>query len=319
MYSSNPNDTIVALSTAPGIGAIAVIRVSGAQTFEIMDQIFSKNIAEKPSHTAHFGTVKDDNNRIIDEVVAVIFKNPNSFTGEDVVEISCHGSVYIQQEIIQLIISKGARMAEPGEFSMRAYLNGKLDLSQAEAIADVITSNSEAAHKMAMNQMRGGFSAEISKLREQLIHFASLIELELDFSEEDVEFADRTQLHQLLAKIDHYLVDLIDSFKIGNAIKNGMPVAILGAPNAGKSTLLNALLNEEKAIVSSIAGTTRDVIEDEMIIKGVSFRFIDTAGLRATDDEIESKGIERSYVQANKADVILYLIDISKNMMILKR
>ncbi len=301
-------DTIIALSTAPGVGAIAVIRLSGEHSIDLVSSVFSKNLLEQDSHTAHFGTIKNEG-KIIDEVVAVIFKGPHSFTGENTVEISCHGSMFIQQEIINLFIHKGARMAKPGEFTMRAFMNGKMDLSQAEAVADLIAAESAASHKMAMNQMRGGFSREINDLREQLIHFASLIELELDFSEEDVEFANRDDLKALVDKILKVTKSLIDSFATGNVIKNGVPVAIIGAPNTGKSTLLNQLLNEDKAIVSSIAGTTRDVVEDTMNIEGIQFRFIDTAGLRKTTDEIENLGIEKSYAKAKDASLVLYLID----------
>lgn len=247
---------------------------------------------------------------MLDEVVITIYKNPRSFTGEDSVEIACHGSRFIQQEILKLLIEKGARLAGPGEFSLRAFMNGKMDLSQTEAIADLIMSNSKAAHKVAMHQMRGGFASEINNLRQQLLNFASLVELELDFSQEDVEFADRTQLENLIHEIKLKVNRLVDSFKLGNVIKNGVPVAIVGAPNAGKSTLLNALLNEEKAIVSEIAGTTRDVIEDTMIIEGVEFRFIDTAGIRETTDRIEIMGIERSYEQIRKASIVLLLFDL---------
>lgn len=300
-------DNICAISTAHGAGAIAVIRISGADAISIAELVFSKSLQDKATHTAHFGLIKEGE-RILDEVLLTIFKDGKSFTGENVVEIACHGSQYIQQEILKLLLSKGCRMAEPGEFSMRAFFNKKLDLSQAEAIADLIASKSESAHKMAMHQMRGGFATELNDLRQQLIDFSSLIELELDFSEEDVEFADRTQLENLITEILKKIDDLIKSFSLGNAIKNGVPVAILGPPNAGKSTLLNVLLKEEKAIVSDIAGTTRDVIEDEVTIEGISFRFIDTAGLRETTDTIESLGIERSYSKAKEASLILYLL-----------
>ncbi len=292
------------------MGAIAVIRVSGKEAFAVVGKLFSKTVANLPSHTVHYGTIKDGS-RIVDEVVATIFKGPNSFTGEDVVEISCHGSVFIQQQIIQLLLDAGCRMANAGEFTMRAFFNGKMDLSQAEAVADLIASNSEAAHQLAMHQMRGGFSKEINHLRQELINFASLIELELDFSEEDVEFADRSDLKTLVEQIQVIIKRLVDSFAVGNVIKNGIPVAIVGVPNVGKSTLLNALLNEERAIVSDIAGTTRDTIEDELIIEGIAFRFIDTAGLRDTTDTIESMGIERTYEKANEAAIILYMADMS--------
>lgn len=300
--------TICAISTPPGIGGIAVIRVSGSETIDTVNKIFSKNLGSVDSHTVHFGLIRDGD-QVVDEVVATFFKGPNSFTGEDVIEISCHGSIYIQNKIIELLLANGASLAAPGEFTLRAFLNGKMDLSQAEAVADLINSNSESAHDLAMKQMRGGFSKEIEKLREELINFASLIELELDFSEEDVEFADRTQLNQLITKIQSYLNALIESFKLGNVLKTGIPVAIVGLPNVGKSTLLNALLNEERAIVSDIAGTTRDAIEDEINIGGVIYRFIDTAGIRKTVDFIESKGIERTFEKVKEAEIVLYLID----------
>jgi tRNA modification GTPase len=309
------NHTICALASPPGMGAIAIIRVSGNETFSILDRIFyflkgKKNLLEAKSHTLHFGLIKDGD-RIIDEVLVSIFRGPHSYTGEDTVEISCHGSPYIQQQILQLLIREGARTAQPGEFTLRAYLNKKLDLSQAEAVADLISSSSEASHQMALQQLRGGFSRELAVLREKLIHFASLIELELDFAEEDVEFADRSQLQKLIDEIQHNLYRLIDSFSVGNVIKNGIPVAIVGAPNVGKSTLLNVLLNEERAIVSEIAGTTRDVIEDEIIIKGISFRFIDTAGIRETVDTIESIGISKTFEKINQASIVIYLFDAS--------
>ena len=305
----NQSDTICALSTSAGVGAIAIIRLSGGQSFEIVERVFSKSIADKPSHTAHFGRIKKGN-QLLDEVLLTVFKNPASFTGEDSVEIACHGSIYIQEQILELLIENGARMAGPGEFSLRAFMNGKMDLSQTEAIADLISASSKAAHNVAMHQMRGGFSKEIDELRQGLMNFASLVELELDFSEEDVEFADRAQLNALVAEVKAKVDSLITSFKLGNVIKNGVPVAIVGAPNAGKSTLLNALLNEEKAIVSDIAGTTRDVIEDTIILNGVEFRFIDTAGIRETSDTIESLGIERAHVQIKKAAVVLHIIDL---------
>jgi tRNA modification GTPase len=305
----NPDDTIVAVSTPAGAGAIALIRISGKNSIGFISSIFSKNLDLTKSHTAHFGQIKDGN-VIIDEVVVSVFRGPKSFTGEDIIEIGCHGSAYIQRELLRLIVSKGARLAAPGEFSMRAFMHGKMDLSQTEAIADLISSNSKAAHKIAMHQMRGGFGNEINLLREQLLNFASLVELELDFSQEDVEFADRTQLDKLIQEIDQKVVKLIDSFRLGNVLKNGVPVAIVGPPNAGKSTLLNALLNEERAIVSDIAGTTRDVIEDTIVIDGIEFRFIDTAGIRETTDRIEIMGIERSFEQIRKATVILLLFDL---------
>jgi tRNA modification GTPase len=305
----NPNDTICALSTASGIGAIALIRLSGKDAIEITNAVFSKDLTNVPTHTAHFGRILKEGD-LLDEVVVTVYKNPKSFTGEDSVEIACHGSRFIQTEILKLLIEKGARLAGPGEYSLRAFMNGKMDLSQTEAVADLIMSNSKAAHKVAMHQMRGGFASEINELRQQLLNFASLIELELDFSQEDVEFADRTQLENLITQIKTKVNRLVESFKLGNVIKNGVPVAIVGPPNAGKSTLLNSLLNEEKAIVSEIAGTTRDVIEDTMIIEGVEFRFIDTAGIRETTDRIEIMGIERSYEQIKKASIILLLLDL---------
>ena len=305
-YSST---TICALATAPGVGAIAVIRVSGSQAIEICSTIFfGKDLNKVASHTAHFGTIRAKD-KIVDEVLVTVFKGKKSFTGENSVEISTHGSPYIQQQVIQLLIDKGAIMAQPGEFTLRAFLNGKLDLSQAEAVADVIAANSETSHALAMSQMRGGFSAEIQQLRTQLIHFASLIELELDFGEEDVEFANRADLKELVAQLNAVLFSLIHSFDYGNVIKSGVPVAIIGSPNVGKSTLLNALLNEERAIVSDIAGTTRDVIEDEIILDGISFRFIDTAGIRATSDSIETLGIEKTYQKLKQAAIVMLLVD----------
>ncbi|MBK6525391.1 MAG: tRNA uridine-5-carboxymethylaminomethyl(34) synthesis GTPase MnmE [Crocinitomicaceae bacterium] len=309
MNFQNPNDTICALSTASGVGAIALIRLSGKDAVEITNAIFSKNLTTVATHTAHFGRILKDSD-LLDEVVVTVYKNPKSFTGEDSVEIACHGSRFIQSEILKLLIEKGARLAGPGEFSLRAFMNGKMDLSQTEAVSDLIMSNSKAAHKVAMHQMRGGFASEINDLRQQLLNFASLVELELDFSQEDVEFADRSQLENLITQIKTKVNRLVESFKLGNVIKNGVPVAIVGPPNAGKSTLLNALLNEEKAIVSEIAGTTRDVIEDTMIIEGIEFRFIDTAGIRETTDRIEIMGIERSYEQIKKASIILLLLDL---------
>jgi tRNA modification GTPase len=305
-------ETIVALASPSGAGAIAVIRLSGKDALTIAEQVFQsvsgKSISKQKTHTIHLGHIVD-NGKIFDQVLLSIFKNPNSYTGEDVVEISCHGSTYIQQQIIQLLLRKGCRMAQAGEFTLRAFLNGKLDLSQAEAVADLISSDNEASHQIAMQQMRGGFSNEIAKLREELLNFASLIELELDFAEEDVEFADRTQFSNLLNRIEFVLKRLIDSFAVGNVIKNGIPVAIVGEPNVGKSTLLNALLNEERAIVSDIAGTTRDTIEDELVIDGIGFRFIDTAGIRETKDVVESIGIKKTFEKIEQAQVIIYLLD----------
>ncbi len=309
-------DTIIALATSSGVGAIAVIRLSGNNSIAIVSQFFqskfgSKDLTKVDSHTIHLGNIVDKN-RIIDEVLVSVFKDPNSYTGENVVEISCHGSVYIQQEILQLFLQHGIRHADAGEFTLRAFINGKMDLSQAEAVADLIASDSKASHQIAMQQMRGGFSTEIALLREQLLNFASLIELELDFAEEDVEFADRQQFQDLIFKISHVIKRLIDSFAVGNVLKNGIPVAIVGEPNVGKSTLLNALLNEEKAIVSHIPGTTRDAIEDEIIIEGVAYRFIDTAGIRETKDEIESIGIKKTFENIEKAQLVLHLVDAKK-------
>ena len=311
----NTNDTITALASASGSGAVAIIRVSGPKAFTIVNSIFTakskKSILEQDSHTIHLGHIKDDT-KVLDEVLISLFKNPRSYTGEDVIEINCHGSSYIQQEILQLLLRKGCRTAEAGEFTLRAFLNGKMDLSQAEAVADLIASDSEAAHQIAIQQMRGGFSNEIKKLRDELLNFASLLELELDFAEEDVEFADRSQFIALLSKIEILLKRLIDSFALGNVIKNGIPVSIVGAPNVGKSTLLNALLNEERAIVSDIAGTTRDTVEDEISIGGLRFRFIDTAGIRETKDTIEHIGIQKTFEKISQAKVVIYLIDSSK-------
>ena len=307
-------DTIIALATASGAGAIAVLRVSGPEAISVSNSLFrsihNKSLLTQTTHTVHLGHVMDGK-RVLDEVLLSLFKNPQSYTGEDVVEISCHGSSYIQQEIMQLFIRKGCRAAEAGEFTLRAFLNGKMDLSQAEAVADLIASDSAAAHQIALQQMRGGFSSEIKNLREELLNFASLIELELDFSEEDVEFADRQQFEELLKRIVKVLKYLIDSFATGNVIKNGVPISIIGAPNVGKSTLLNALLNEDKAIVSNIAGTTRDAIEDELIIDGIKFRFIDTAGIRQTDDTVEAIGIEKTFTKMAQSQVIIQLIDAS--------
>jgi tRNA modification GTPase len=309
------NDSIVALATPSGAGAIAVIRISGNEAITIGNSVFksikNKDLLKQKTHTLHLGHIMDDT-KTLDEVLVSIFKGPNSYTGENTIEISCHGSTYIQQQIIQLLLRKGCRMADPGEFTLRAFLNGKLDLSQAEAVADLISSDNEASHQIAMQQMRGGFSNEIAKLREELLNFASLIELELDFAEEDVEFADRTQFHELLNRIEFVLKRLIDSFAVGNVIKNGIPVAIVGEPNVGKSTLLNALLNEERAIVSEVAGTTRDTIEDELVIGGIGFRFIDTAGIRETKDVVESIGIKKTFEKIEQAQLVIYLMDSLK-------
>lgn len=308
------NDTICALATAPGIAAISIIRVSGENAIDICSKIFkskNENTQEFKSHRIYFGFIKNET-EIIDEVLMSIFKAPKSYTGENAVEISCHGSVYIQQKIMELLISKGARTAKPGEFTMRAFLNGKLDLSQAEAVADLIASHSNTSHALALDQMRGGFSNKIKELRQQLVNFSSLIELELDFSEEDVEFADRKALNTLLSTLKIEITKLINSFALGNVLKHGIPVAIIGKPNVGKSTLLNSILNEERAIVSDIPGTTRDTIEDTLNINGVTFRFIDTAGLRESYEEIETIGIERTYQKIEQASIILYVVDISE-------
>ena len=307
-------DTIIALATPPGAGAIGVLRISGSLAISITESLFksihNKNLTTQPTHSIHLGHIFDGDS-LLDEVLVSLFKNPKSYTGEDVVEISCHGSHYIQTKILQLFIRHGCRTADPGEFTLRAFVNGKMDLSQAEAVADLIASDSAAAHQIAIQQMRGGFSSEIKALRAELLDFASLIELELDFSGEDVAFADQTQFKILLERIVKVLKYLMDSFSTGNAIKNGVPISIVGAPNVGKSTLLNALLNEDKAIVSSIAGTTRDAIEDELIIEGIKFRFIDTAGIRQTDDTVESIGIEKTYTKMAQSQVILHLLDAS--------
>ncbi|MBP4139928.1 tRNA uridine-5-carboxymethylaminomethyl(34) synthesis GTPase MnmE [Flavobacterium geliluteum] len=308
-------DSIVALATPSGAGAIAIIRISGSDAITIGNSVFksikNKDLTKQKTHTLHLGHIVDDT-KTLDEVLVSVFKGPNSYTGENTIEISCHGSTYIQQQIIQLLLRKGCRMADAGEFTLRAFLNGKLDLSQAEAVADLVSSDNEASHQIAMQQMRGGFSNEIAKLREELLNFASLIELELDFAEEDVAFADRTQFYELLNRIEFVLKRLIDSFAVGNVIKNGIPVAIVGEPNVGKSTLLNALLNEERAIVSDIAGTTRDTIEDELVIGGIGFRFIDTAGIRETKDVVESIGIKKTFEKIEQAQLVIYLMDALK-------
>jgi tRNA modification GTPase len=313
----NYDDTIAALATPAGIGAIAVLRLSGAESFTILNKIFySKggnliDINSKKANTIHFGVIKDKD-IILDEVLVSIFIAPHSYTGENTIEISCHGSVFIQQQILYLLIANGARLANPGEFTLRAFLNNKLDLSQAEAVADLISSGSFAAHNVAIKQLKGGFSFEIKDLRDRLMSFAALIELELDFSEEDVEFANRNDLKALVNEINAKATRLINSFEAGNVIKNGIPVAIIGKPNAGKSTLLNVLLNEEKAIVSDIAGTTRDVIEDVININGISFRFIDTAGIREAKDKIEAIGIERTHQKIAEAAIIFYIFDVNE-------
>jgi len=305
-------DTIVALATPAGAGAISIIRVSGNNAITIVAPLFkskkNKNLEKQPSHTLHLGNIVDGKH-ILDEVLVSIFHGPKSYTGENTIEISCHGSSYIQQEIIQLLIRNGCRAAQAGEFTLRAFLNGKMDLSQAEAVADLISSENSASHQIAMQQMRGGFSNEIKFLRQELLNFASLIELELDFAEEDVEFANRDAFQTLITKIQTVLKRLIDSFAIGNVLKKGLPIAIVGEPNVGKSTLLNALLNEERAIVSEIAGTTRDTIEDEISIGGIGFRFIDTAGIRETKDVIESLGIKKTYEKIGQAEIAMLLLD----------
>lgn len=311
---SEIQDTITALATPPGQGALGIIRVSGSQTIEIVNSIFKgKDLTKAASHTIHLGTIRTDDNEIIDEVLVSIFKGPNSYTKEDVIEISSHGSQYILQKILMLIVSKGARLAKPGEFTQKAFLNGRFDLAQAEAVADLIASENASMQQTAINQMRGGFSGEIKGLREQLVHFASMIELELDFAEEDVEFADRSGLIVLINKIQTLIQSLIASFEYGNVIKNGVPTVIAGKPNAGKSTLLNALLNEEKAIVSEVAGTTRDFIEDQIYLDGISFRFIDTAGIRETDDKVESIGVKRTLEKMKSASLVIYMIDLEND------
>ena len=310
------DDTICALATAGGSAAIAVIRISGPGTFPVLEKIFcpvskSKDIKNLKGQTLHFGRICRDD-EIIDEVLLSVFRAPYSYTGEDVAEISCHGSVYIQQRIMELLMSHDIRLAEPGEYTMRAFMNGKMDLSQAEAVGDLIASQSQSQHQLAMQQMRGGYSDTMKNLRQQLLDFTSLIELELDFSEEDVEFADRKRFLQLIDEIKTETGKLIESFKTGNVLKKGIPVAIIGKPNSGKSTLLNTLLNEERAIVSEVPGTTRDVIEDSIIIEGVSFRFIDTAGLRETSETVESMGIEKTFDKIRQASIVLYLFDASQ-------
>lgn len=307
-------ETIIALSTAPGVGAIAVIRLSGEDAITITNSVFrGKNLLNQKSHTAHFGTIRNDDGEIIDEVVATLFIAPHSFTKENVVEISCHGSPYIVQRLIKLFLTKGVRLAKAGEFTQRAFLNGQFDLAQAEAVADLINADTEASHKAALNQMRGGFSEQIKQLRAELIHFASMIELELDFGEEDVEFADREDLKKLVNQLLSVITALVSSFDLGNVIKNGVPTVIAGKPNTGKSTLLNALLNEEKAIVSDIAGTTRDFIEDEINLEGVVFRFIDTAGLRDTEDKVEAIGVQRTKDKMKQASLIIYMFDLKND------
>jgi len=320
MRTPDFSSTIVALATPPGVGAIGVIRLSGPYAIGLADQIFKgKRLENQPSHTAHFGKIVASDrhgDRTLDEVLVTIFKGPHSYTGEDTAEISCHGSPYILQEIIQLCLQCGARLAEPGEFTMRAFLNGKMDLTQAEAVADLIASESEAAHGIALRQLRGGFKNEIARLREELIHFASLVELELDFGEEDVEFADRSDLKALVQKIRSHLHPLIQSFALGNALKTGVTTVIAGRPNAGKSTLLNALLNEERAIVSDIPGTTRDTIEEVLNIRGVQFRLVDTAGIREAQDAIEAIGVQRTMEKIEQASILVYVWDVAGGMTI---
>jgi len=308
------NETIIALATPNGLGAISVIRISGKNSIITTDKLFKaknkKPLSKQKSHTVNLGHILKNGNEL-DEVLITLFKGPHSYTGEDTIEISCHGSTYIQQEIIDLFIDNGVRVANPGEFTLRAFINGKMDLNQAEAVADLIASENEGSHKLAMQQMKSGFSNDLKKLREELLHFTSMIELELDFSEEDVEFAERGEFKKLTNKIQSELKTLIDSFQSGNVLKNGISVAIAGKPNAGKSSLLNTLLNEDKAIVSDIPGTTRDSIEDSIIIDGIKFRFTDTAGLRETKDEVESKGIEKTKEKISNAKILLYLFDIN--------
>ncbi|RDB07994.1 tRNA uridine-5-carboxymethylaminomethyl(34) synthesis GTPase MnmE [Runella aurantiaca] len=307
-------EPICALATASGVGAIGVIRVSGEGTFEVVNQIFKgKDLRKVETHTLHFGTIRDGET-IVDEVLVAVFKSPKSFTKEDTVEISCHGSDYIIRQILKLLVRSGARLAGPGEFTQRAFLNGQFDLVQAEAVADLIAADSAVSHRTALNQLRGGFSKKLTSLREELIHFASMVELELDFGEEDVEFANRDDLKRLIISLQTAIAPLIESFDFGNALKEGVPVAIIGAPNVGKSTLLNALLNEEKAIVTAIAGTTRDVIEDVLYVNGIKFRIIDTAGIRETEDIVESIGIERSKRAMNQADIVLMLFDSDETL-----
>ena len=309
------SDTIVALATPPGIGAIGVLRLSGPEAIPIADRIFrGKRLSEQPSHTAHFGRIETEEGRTLDEVLITVFHDRHSYTGQPTVEIGCHGSPYIQQEIIQLCLREGARLAEPGEYTLRAFLNGRMDLSQAEAVADLIASQSEASHTVALRQLRGGFRTEIQQLRSELIDFASLVELELDFGEEDVEFADRDDLKQLVRKIRNHLRPLIQSFALGNALKTGVSTVIAGRPNAGKSTLLNALLNEERAIVSDIPGTTRDTIEEVLNIKGVQFRLIDTAGIREAQDAIEAIGVAKTMEKIEQAAILVYVWDVAGGM-----
>jgi tRNA modification GTPase len=307
------DDSIVALATAPGIGALGVIRLSGPKSLEIINALFhSKDLSQEPTHTLHVGLLKN-NDEILDEVVVSIYRAPKSYTGEDVVEISCHGSTHIEEKIISACIQHGARMAKAGEFTQRAFLKGKMDLTQAEAVADLIASHSEAARSSALHTMRGGFAHDLKKLRDQLLGFSALIELELDFSQEDVEFADRKKFYTLIEEAQHATASLIESFKYGNVIRYGVQVAIVGKPNAGKSTLLNSLLNEQRAIVSEIAGTTRDTVEEVLVIEGIEFRLIDTAGIRAhTSDKIEQLGIDKTREKIEQADIVLEILDASE-------
>lgn len=314
MITPGQEETICAIATPPGTGAIAIIRISGPESLTICESVFipkkkSLKLTDATTHTIHFGTIVKDG-EILDEVLVSVFRAPHSYSGENSAEISCHGSTFIQQKIVELLISKGARLARPGEFTLRAFLNRKFDLSQAEAVADLIAASSRTAHELAMDQMRGGFSKKIGGLRTRLLDFASLIELELDFSQEDVEFADRNELVKLLHEIKSEIEHLVSSFSYGNVLKTGIPVAIIGRPNVGKSTLLNAILNEERAIVSEIPGTTRDTIEDTIVVHNYAFRFIDTAGLRHSTDAIESEGIERTYEKIRQAKIVLYVFDV---------
>lgn len=305
------DDTIAAICTPPGVGALGMIRVSGPQALAVVNRIFGpKDLRQASGHSLHYGHLYQQDGSLLDEVVASVFRGPRSFTREDVVELSCHGSSYILQQTLQRLLEEGARLAEAGEFTQRAYLHGAMDLAQAEAVADLIASSTASAHHLAMNQLRGGVSRELKTLRQELLDFTSLIELELDFSEEDVEFADRARLQQLVAQIDAHLLGLIDSFQLGNALKEGVPTVIMGRPNAGKSTLLNALLKDNRAIVSDIPGTTRDVIEDQLLIEGIRFRLQDTAGVRDTTDVIEAEGVSRTLALAQRASLLLYLFDL---------
>lgn len=309
--ASSLSETIVALATPPGTSALGVLRVSGSQSIHLAARLLDRPaLTEAPGHTAHFGRIRDESGRLLDEVVVVVYRAPRSFTGEDSIEISCHGSPYILQEVMSLLLRQGCRMANPGEFSLRAFLNGKMDLTQAEAIADLIASGNEKAHELAMKQLRGGIAAWIGELRQRLIKFASLIELELDFSEEDVTFADRKALRELIDDMEQQIRPLIESFRYGNAIRQGVSTVLAGRPNAGKSTLLNALLNEERAIVSDIAGTTRDTIEEDLVIEGIPFRLIDTAGIREAVDQIESIGIRRTMEKIEQSSLLLYIFDV---------